>query len=185
MSIQVKQKPLIDFDNSKKVLIKENVVPYSICDSIVNDYGPFVAPAINKYTGTFYSEMYSTTLGMDHVVHSLLQPAWDEVIEFFKFDVDMVEPYELKQYKMGNFFTKHTDNYFNLTEEIDRKITISVQLTDDTEYVGGDLVVNTQRASKKKGSIVAFPSYMMHQVTPIASGTRWSLVTWAWGPYWK
>ena len=38
------------------------------------------------------------------------------------------------------------------------------------------------RAHKARGTLVAFPSYVMHRVTPVTSGTRKSLVAWVAGP---
>ena len=42
-----------------------------------------------------------------------------------------------------------------------------------------DKLVTTNR---NQGSIIIFPSFMMHQVTPITKGIRNSLVLWAYGP---
>ena len=37
---------------------------------------------------------------------------------------------------------------------------------------------------RKKGSIIVFPSFIYHRVTPVTEGTRYSLVTWNLGyPY--
>lgn len=74
----------------------------------------------------------------------------------------------------------------SLTEDVDRKLTMSVQLTDGEEYTGGELsIVGQEISSKKKGSVTVFSSNFPHAVKPITSGTRWSLIGWAWGPYWR
>ena len=39
-----------------------------------------------------------------------------------------------------------------------------------------------QQPNLKQGSFIMFPSYMKHRVTPVTSGTRYSAVTWAYGP---
>jgi PKHD-type hydroxylase len=36
-------------------------------------------------------------------------------------------------------------------------------------------------ASKERGTVHLFPSYMPHKVTPITRGTRYSLVIWVHG----
>jgi predicted 2-oxoglutarate/Fe(II)-dependent dioxygenase YbiX len=38
------------------------------------------------------------------------------------------------------------------------------------------------QAPTHQGSLVAFPSFMTHRVTPVTRGLRWSLVTWLEGP---
>ena len=67
-----------------------------------------------------------------------------------------------------------------------RKISISVQLDDENDYMGGDLQFYTKQtltnAPRKKGTVIMFPSYLLHRVTPVVKGVRHSLVTWISGP---
>lgn len=77
----------------------------------------------------------------------------------------------------------HYDWHLDLgTSSCHRKISMSVQLSDPDEYEGGDLTFMTgrsiQTASRKKGTVIAFPSYLLHRVTPVTRGTRRSLVLW-------
>ena len=37
----------------------------------------------------------------------------------------------------------------------------------------------------EKGSVIVFPSFHRHRVTPVTSGIRHSLVTWVEGPHWR
>ena len=69
-----------------------------------------------------------------------------------------------------------------------RKISITIQLSDPEEYVGGDLQIMTgseyTTVPRGKGTVVIFPSFLLHRVTPLTSGLRRSLVLWAGGePY--
>lgn len=71
-----------------------------------------------------------------------------------------------------------------------RKLSISVQLSDEAAYVGGDIVLTYSSkeqlyAPRTQGSLVAFPSYVLHEVKPITEGTRYSLVGWITGPQFK
>jgi hypothetical protein len=46
--------------------------------------------------------------------------------------------------------------------------------------------LNLATISKKgKGDCIIFPSFLFHRVTPIASGTRYSLTVWCKGPMWS
>ena len=38
---------------------------------------------------------------------------------------------------------------------------------------------------REQGQIIVFPSYTLHEVTPITKGTRYSLVSWVSGPSFK
>ena len=70
-----------------------------------------------------------------------------------------------------------------------RKISLSVQLTDPSEYEGGELQLytkkNIQTLPKTKGAAIFFPSFLLHQVTPVTKGKRMSLVAWVTGPQFK
>ena len=69
---------------------------------------------------------------------------------------------------------------------VSRKLSMAVQLTDPSEYEGGNLQVmtsaNPQNVRKQRGLIAVFPSYILHQVTPVTQGSRQSLVAWVSGP---
>jgi PKHD-type hydroxylase len=72
---------------------------------------------------------------------------------------------------------------------ISRKLSLAIQLTDPSEYEGGNLQIMTsgepQNMRKQRGLIAVFPSYVLHQVTPVTQGSRQSLVAWVSGPAFK
>ena len=70
----------------------------------------------------------------------------------------------------------------------DRKLSVVVQLTDPDEYEGGEFkfkYVEQPEGFNNRGSVLVFPSYLEHCVTPVTKGTRHSLVTWIEGPRWR
>lgn len=72
-----------------------------------------------------------------------------------------------------------------------RKLSIIMPLSDPTEYEGGKFQIQNGLpddpidVEQEKGSIIAFPSFMIHRVTPIITGIRRSLVIWVVGPKFK
>lgn len=69
-----------------------------------------------------------------------------------------------------------------------RKISVTLQLTGPDEYEGGDFQIlsgtDAQTLPKRRGTVLLFPSYLLHRVTPVTAGTRKSLVIWiGGGPY--
>ena len=74
-----------------------------------------------------------------------------------------------------------------------RKISITVQLSDPSEYEGGTLELFRGgsmegpfiEAEKNTGCVFIFPSYMMHRVTPVTKGTRKSFVLWLGGGHYR
>lgn len=67
-----------------------------------------------------------------------------------------------------------------------RKLTLVVQLSKPGSYDGGELEImpgaHVVAASRVQGSCTVFPSFLLHQVTPVTRGTRRSLTVWAHGP---
>jgi len=107
----------------------------------------------------------------------------------FKLDLTgFNEALQFTEYKgNGSKYGSHIDmgpNYWH------RKISIIIQLSDPNDYTGGDLQVdiggaNRITTTKERGSVVLFPSFLSHNVEPIQSGDRYSLVCWASGPPWR
>lgn len=102
----------------------------------------------------------------------------------------LVEPPHavFRKYEVGDFFIKHMDDPIHLSKHIDedyifklrRYMTICIQLSDDTEYTGGDVYIYKEDAkelvSKKVGHTYTFGIKVPHEVTPILTGNRKSLI---------
>ena len=142
----------------RKILTLENVLSKEQCETLMQYGEENVVPADNKHSKAF---------------------------EFFNFDIEFIEPYELKKYPIGGFYSKHIDNYHGMSIPVDRKISMILQLSNEADYAGGDVQLMFIKVPKKRGSMTFFPSFYPHEVQPVLRGTRWSMVSWAWGPYWK
>ena len=115
--------------------------------------------------------------------------AW-EIIDhinrnFFDFDIEGVEIPQYAKYREGDYFDWHMDKGPQ-TPHGARKLSLTVQLSEIDEYVGGKLEIYTGAeiiaAKSAAGSAIAFPSWILHRVTPIKRGIRRALVAWAYGP---
>jgi len=112
----------------------------------------------------------------------------------WQFDLGQVEEVQYTKYSTGDYFSWHSDSYTtNDFPPSIRKLSMTLMLSDSSEYEGGDLefqhVVNgefhTQTVKLERGDILIFPSMVSHRVTEITSGNRNVLVAWAWGPPYK
>jgi len=107
---------------------------------------------------------------------------------FFKFDLfGISEGFQFTNYEApSGKYGKHVDRTINIPV---RKLSISIQLTDPEEYEGGELkLYNGEEEtvmSKAQGTLIIFPSYTLHEVTPVTKGERNSLVTWVTGKSFK
>ena len=70
-----------------------------------------------------------------------------------------------------------------------RKISLTIQMSEDQDYEGGELEFMRGaypiKAPRGKGVVVVFPSYLLHRVTPVTKGTRKSMVLWVGGGRYK
>lgn len=103
---------------------------------------------------------------------------------FFNFDLfGFSENLQFTEYKApDNHYNFHIDKSYS---SIPRKLSIVVQLTDPKKYEGGDLQIWSEseptNVHKTQGTLIAFPSYALHRVTPVTKGKRNSLVGWTTG----
>ena len=121
----------------------------------------------------------------------------------WNFDWDFSESCQFTKYKLNQYYDWHNDPWStpykrkNINDPDNgriRKLSMTCQLTDGSEYTGGELEFDFRdydphmRDESKhirqvpeilpKGSIVVFPSHLWHRVKPVTRGTRYSLVVW-------
>ena len=109
---------------------------------------------------------------------------------FFKFDLFGInEGFQFTNYEApSGKYGKHVDRSMNIPV---RKLSISIQLTNPEEYEGGELKLydgDDEEAitmDKTQGTLILFPSYVLHEVMPVTKGERNSLVTWITGKQFK
>ena len=107
---------------------------------------------------------------------------------FFKFDLfGLNEGFQFTNYEApSGKYGKHVDRGMNMSV---RKLSISIQLTNPEEYEGGELYLyNDDKGivmDKTQGTLILFPSYVLHEVMPVTKGERNSLVTWVTGKQFK
>jgi PKHD-type hydroxylase len=100
----------------------------------------------------------------------------------YGFDVsEFREGFQFTRYEVGEYYGPHFDiGPGKLTE---RKLSLTVQLSAPDDYTGGELIIYPEFvASKDQGTMTVFPSFMCHDVRPVKTGVRYSLVSWLAGP---
>jgi len=101
-----------------------------------------------------------------------------ELSGIMNYDSPMVVRYNKKD---------HYDWHIDVGKEYsNRKLSFIIQLSDPDWYDGGDIeflgsVVKTE-IFRKKGTIIIFPSFLGHRITPVKKGERHSIVGWVHGP---
>jgi PKHD-type hydroxylase len=86
-----------------------------------------------------------------------------------------------------DFHTDMATGKLSVEEHLPRKLSFSLVLSDPETFEGGDFQFyfgghEAENIVQKKGRLIVFPSFNVHRVTAIKSGTRKSLVWWVVGP---
>ena len=118
------------------------------------------------------------------IMHNLFICANNEYFHFElnHFDSDI----QATRYEVGQHYGWHTDQFDVGFGRLTRKLSMSLVL--DTEFEGGELELfhpllhQALRYDLKPGQVCIFPSWISHQVQPVTSGIRYSLVAWMNGP---
>jgi predicted 2-oxoglutarate/Fe(II)-dependent dioxygenase YbiX len=105
---------------------------------------------------------------------------------WWKYHITHSNQSEFLIYKPEGHYKAHVDTFHSHSNDI-RKLTALAFLNDD--YEGGKFWINPNGnvvyPVQKKGTVLVFPSYMVHGVEPVTKGVRYSVVTWLEGPYFK
>ena len=115
----------------------------------------------------------------------------------WNFNWDYSESCQFTIYKKGQYYDWHCDSWDKPyvvegpTKGKIRKLSVTVSLSDPTEYKGGELEFDFRQQDPNKpreirtcaeilpkGSLVVFPSFVWHRVKPVTKGIRHSLVVW-------
>ena len=110
--------------------------------------------------------------------------------ECFGFELNGFKEFQIAEYSENGHYDEHLDMRIDNRSSV-RKLGITVQLSEPEEYIGGeflftkDIETPSQEIIKQKGTVIVFPSFLYHRVTPVTQGKRYSLVGWYEGPNWR
>ncbi len=106
----------------------------------------------------------------------------------WNFEISACEAMQITRYRKNGFYEWHQDgNGFtrlNIPEDelihgTTRKLSMTIVLNNN--YEGGEFEFfdhNNNLIKEKMGTVIVFPSYMVHRVRPVTKGVRYSLVVW-------
>ena len=168
----------------------EGVFTAEECLRLIAEFTPLLKPAlvetmdlaqsvsIRKSSAVFVALNKSTNWVFERL-GGFIREVNDTV---YGFDVSQFrEGFQFTRYEVGEYYGPHFDiGPGKLTE---RKLSLTVQLSAPGEYTGGELIIYPEFvAPKDQGTMTVFPSFMCHNVCPVTTGVRYSLVSWLAGP---
>lgn len=190
-SVSFKSKKSLD----DYIFTLNNVVPEELCDRILEEYREcsFWTPSsvgngdienqirncdiINISNNMILQENFDLRKKIDEDFYVCAANVINEYRQIFPEVASEIDTgYDLLRYKEGQFYIQHTDSFKNQQ----RSVSCSFLLNDD--YEGGEFAFFDREIMIKgpKGSIIMFPSNFMfpHEIMPVTSGTRYSIITW-------
>lgn len=172
----------------------------SECDSILNRAADYAeADATIGFSSSLRSDLAyrtSTIRWLDVLRETVIV---NRIMDFVRssnrtnFGVDMEAPYEIQftEYRATNkgHYDWHHDVWMESPRPYARKLSVVVQLSDPDDYEGGQFeffgITCPGPEFAARGSVLIFPSFLLHRVLPVTKGLRRSLVTWVEGPNWR
>ena len=189
MKRQKSSRPVELRDQTRLAAIQD-VFTAAECRQLVVDFTPLLQPAlvetldvaqsagIRKSSAVFVAPGPST-----HWVFERLGKAIREINQsVYGFEVSQFrEGFQFTRYESGEYYGPHFD--IGPGKLAERKLSLTVQLSTPDQYTGGELIIHPDFvAPKDQGTMTVFPSFMCHNVSPVQTGVRYSLVSWLAGP---
>ena len=122
-----------------------------------------------------------------HIISDINNNYWNYDLRYITFADDAPAIFK---YELGGKHSWHIDCS---PTQATRKLAYSIQLSDSSDYEGGDLEFfdGDEKGNKvppeirKKGSIIVFAAFAWHRITPITKGIRYAMVGWIHGPSYR
>jgi PKHD-type hydroxylase len=159
------------------------------CDTLISlalsleemDVPVFTKGGLKKDTSIRSASQFVMTQDKFPGLHSHIKKVF-QTGNFLKFAYHEIPTIQIIRYREGDFYLPHTDWSVN---KVRRKLSLSIQLSPEDDYVGGEVVIHagpeSVAISKQMGVGAIWPSWTLHEVKPIVRGERWALVAWAEG----
>lgn len=178
-------------NNITKAISYEQVFNNNECKYIISEVLKIQQNTDNKLN---YKDNVNKTLSTDINNIESLKPFIEkirshivEANKIFNFSIDSFKEVIFLKYEKDSYMSWHKDigeNQVSDQKNINsRKITISLLLSAEGDYDGGELLFMPDiKMRQTQGSIIAYPSYMVHCVKKIERGIRYSIIASGNGP---
>lgn len=165
------------------------------------DLPEFKTPERFKYAGTIGKGDRSSKIQWIWPMKEpkLFRYLWERVQELneqvYHYDITHIPYLQYTVYEVGDYYQQHSDTSILGREGhvpgCQRKISFSITLnTIHEDFEGGILQFMDDpglyaEETMTGNTMVSFPSYAVHRVTPVEKGMRRALIGWVEGPDWR
>ena len=122
-----------------------------------------------------------------HALWSYVESANESTYGFDVLERAEIQLVTYQSDELGHYDWHHDVQWYGQSP-YDRKLSVTIQLTESDAYQGGDFEfeeVQTNADFRSIGTVLIFPSYLRHRITPVTQGERKALVAWFYGPRWR
>ena len=172
----------------------QNLISNDFCNNIIKTYSPESIEKVPPFIGNNSGTIDKTIRNVERVLlpqnvgigATLTATGLNANHYWWKYNITHANQTEFLIYKPDGHYNPHVDTFHQHSNET-RKLTALAFLNDDFE--GGKFFINADGRlfypPQEKGTVLVFPSFMVHGVEPVTKGIRYSCVTWLVGPYFK
>lgn len=169
-------------------------VPADVCDIVSAELmaGKSQAATLQRDGALFNTDIRDTTVWFApewYWFNGVLQQLGLEanIKTGWNFNIHQLETIQYARYEPGQHYKWHSDTSPLQGHPTDRKVTVICAMNDMDRYTGGQLQIKDINGTLiepklNKGDIIAFPSFLLHTVTPVITGNRYSATMWLSGP---
>lgn len=180
----------------------EQALSDSLCDSII-EQGLLLEPeeGTTGNNNELSLDFRKSTVGFfdhHHWVEGIASHFASMANNSSGWNINLIRPEKVQftSYEAEEYYHLHEDtNDWRPPSGLLRKLSVVVQLSDPEDYEGGSFefapIIGAHwfdrvspKGFEKRGSVLVFPSFVVHGVKPVTKGLRRSMVAWILGPSW-
>ena len=167
----------------------QGILPVSVCEAIItegkkleltsgkvggqsdNAEGGIDEKTRKSKVGFFDFDNWVSAIAWRYMAYANQNSGWN-------FSITGQQQPQFTIYDNDEFYDFHEDS-FGFQNDM-RKLSMTISITNPDDYEGGNFEFENGIVpdSRPQGSIIVFPSFIKHRVSPVTKGTRYSLVNW-------
>jgi len=175
-------------------VVYTDILTKEACDSLIKLYSQSAVPKEPPVIGVGDGAINKSIRNVERVI----LPTYKDIggrlaaaglaanFHHWKFDITHANQAEFLIYPAGGRYTSHVDTFLAHGDDC-RKLTVLAFLNDD--FKGGKFYIQNGHEKyyppQSKGTVLVFPSFLMHGVEDVEEGTRYSAVCWMVGKFFR
>ena len=181
------------------IYVKDGVLSKEFCESVIQKFEEDSGKVPGKISNFRIDETVkkSTDLSIsdnvewkkeDSIFYEIGAKIFNKINDIhFKYDLKNAFEFQILRYHEGGNYNWHCDYGVSPHNQLTRKLSMSIQLSESSKYTGGDLEMidyanRTIKLENNLGCGVIFDARTPHKANPVTSGVRDVLVGWVSGP---